>query len=217
MSNNTFFWSDPHFGHFAVAKQRLETFTGWGLSDDVHREAIVAWHDEMLVENWKATVNAQDKVYVVGDLSMQGKANTENALAIMKELPGKKILVPGNHDEIHPGIAREFEKWEGRYREVFDSIALFVRRKIAGQNVLISHFPYQGGGDHTATERYSQYRLPFMGEILLHGHTHSSEVLWSSPGYLGSHRQIHIGVDAHNYTPVPMDTIAKIIEENAWS
>jgi calcineurin-like phosphoesterase family protein len=214
MSNRTFFISDLHFGHRAVAKMRWDTQhpdVMWGDMPDADR--VVQWHDEMLVKNWRQTVNEQDKIYVAGDLSMQGKANTENALAIIKDLPGKKILVPGNHDEIHPGVTREWEKWEDRYRAVFDGgMPLFVRRKIAGQNVLISHFPYQGGGDHTEVERFGQYRLPFLGEWLLHGHTHSSNIMWSSPEYAGSHRQIHIGVDSWNYFPVNMDEIAAIIE-----
>jgi calcineurin-like phosphoesterase family protein len=97
--------------------------------------------------------------------------------------------------------------------EAFEWVFPYYRYKIGKTNVLMSHYPYQGGGDHTAVERYGQYRLPFLGDILLHGHTHSSEVLWSSPEYSGSEYQIHVGVDAHDYTPVSMERIAELVKE----
>lgn len=214
---NVFVTSDHHVGHYSVAFMRwAEVYPGLALhlqsnGLDAPRQEIIDWHSEMLAQKWDSVVGKDDIVYMLGDLSMDGKANAENALAWVKDRPGVKRFVPGNHDPVMPGVNRDAGKWMARYLEAFEWVFPYHRIRVAGKSVLMSHFPFQGGGDHTAVERYGQYRLPFLGEWLLHGHTHSNQVLWSDPGYLGSHRQIHIGVDAHDYTPVPMEKIASII------
>lgn len=212
---SVFVTSDGHIGHYAVAYMRWEDFArrGWDFPEWESREQIVAWHSEMLAQRWDSVVGKDDIVYHLGDLSMDGKANAENALAWIKERPGKKRFVPGNHDPVMPGVNRDAGKWMSRYLEAFEWVFPYYRYKIAGISVLMSHFPYQGGGDHTLNERYRQYRLPYLGEWLLHGHTHSSDKMWDGDpeAYPGAARQIHVGVDAHDYTPVPMEEIARII------
>lgn len=216
--SNVWVTSDGHIGHRAIAQMRFDVVRASGaiFSAQVwNDEMIIRWHSNMLAEKWDSVVGKDDIVYYLGDLSMDGKANAENALAWIKDRPGIKRLVPGNHDPVMPGVNRDAGKWMARYLEAFEWVFPYYRYKVAGTNVLMSHFPYQGGGDHTSVERYGQYRLPFLGEWLLHGHTHSSEVLWSSEEYSGSHRQIHVGLDAHDYTPVPMEAIAEIIQREA--
>ena len=44
---------------------------------------------------------------------------------------------------------------------------------------MVSHFPYSG--DHSEESRYDQWRLPDFGVPIIHGHTHSSEILSHSP------------------------------------
>lgn len=77
------------------------------------------------------------------------------------------------------------------------------RRRIADQVVLLSHFPY--GNRDRGAPRYLQYRLPDLGEWLLHGHTHSNE------RQLG--KEIHVGWDAWGRL-VSEDEIAMRIEES---
>jgi calcineurin-like phosphoesterase family protein len=79
----------------------------------------------------------------------------------------------------------------------------FARRKVNGVNVLLSHFPYAAD---RGPARYMQYRLRDEGEWLLHGHTHGKERFHDQ-------REIHIGVDAWDLRPVPVEDIAKIISE----
>jgi calcineurin-like phosphoesterase family protein len=204
--------SDGHIGHRTIAVMRWHsTHPEVGQASDPIPERAVQWHDYMLAEKWDSVVKPDDIVYYLGDLSMDGKANAENALEWIKARPGIKRLVPGNHDPIMPGVNRDAGKWMARYLEAFEWVFPYYRYKVAGTNVLMSHFPYQGGGDHTAVERFGQYRLPFLGEWLLHGHTHSDQKAWASEEYSGSHRQIHVGVDAWDYTPVPIEEIARII------
>ena len=82
----------------------------------------------------------------------------------------------------------------------------------------LSHFPYTG--DHTETDRHTEYRLRDRNLPLLHGHTHSPNRLsrgrprglgipgvipWDGP------LQIHVGVDAWNMTPVNLTEIEHLI------
>lgn len=166
-----------------------------------HMEVGPEWHDEVLAANWDGVVGKNDVVWVLGDLCLSGTAVTNNALDWVKSRPGRKHLISGNHDNCFPGTNRDFAKWMPRYLEVFETVQPFARKKIAGKNVLMSHFPYSG--DHTVTERFTQWRLPDMGEWLLHGHTHTAEKIRG--------KMIHVGVDAHNFTPVSMEKIFRMV------
>ncbi|MCV7174886.1 metallophosphoesterase [Mycolicibacterium sphagni] len=187
--STVFFTSDPHIRHKLVAEHR-------DLGD----------HDAVLAQRWDDTVRPEDTIWVQGDLCSGTNQATFRALEWMKQRPGRKRLITGNHDKVHPGVNRECATWMPHYLDVFELVAPFARRRIAGVNVLMSHFPYLGGGDRGDEERYPQWRLPNLGEWLLHGHTHSPSR--TNPAHP---RQIHIGVDAWDYTPVPITEIAKII------
>jgi calcineurin-like phosphoesterase family protein len=122
------------------------------------------------------------------------------ALAITASLPGTKHLIAGNHDPCHP-MHRDAHKWQAAYLQVFASVQPFARRRIRNQDVLLSHFPYVKDR-HEA--RYMQYRLRDEGAWLLHGHTHQSEQRREG-------REIHVGLDAWDLTPVSLDTIADLM------
>lgn len=188
-----FFISDLHVGHKYVSELR-----GFSTTEE---------HDATLAENWDRVVNPKgdrgDQVWVLGDISAGGTKSQTNALAWLMQRGGTKHLIAGNHDGAHP-MNRDSHKWQQKYLGVFDSVQPFARRKICGQYVLLSHFPYAGDGDRVGEEeRYPQYRLPNMGMWLMHGHTHS-EVQQSG-------RSIHVGVDAWNLAPIPLEEIETII------
>lgn len=68
-------------------KKPMDIFSGWKN------------HVERLTENWMATVKPQDTVVIGGDISWG--MNLEEArpdFAYLDSLPGKKILLKGNHD-----------------------------------------------------------------------------------------------------------------------
>jgi calcineurin-like phosphoesterase family protein len=77
----------------------------------------------------------------------------------------------------------------------------------AGRQVLLSHFPYEGGGDHTETERFTQYRLRGEGLWLLHGHTHWQHI------QVHDRRQLHVGLDAWELHPVALHVLEGVIED----
>jgi calcineurin-like phosphoesterase family protein len=161
----------------------------------------VGGHDHAVISRWNKTVAPDDTVWVLGDVGM---GNSGSFLYAMLELNGTKHLISGNHDEVWPGH-RDSHKHQDRWLQVFASIQPFARRRIGGHDVLLSHFPYSG--DHTDEDRFGQYRLRDEGRWLIHGHTHGTERLHG--------RQIHVGLDAWDLTPVNEGTITQMILNEA--
>ncbi len=89
---NTFFTSDPHFGHDlirVVCKRPYDT---------------VDQMDQGLIDNWNSVVQQGDMVYLMGDVFLyRSKAE---ALAIREKLNGNIALILGNHDSIAKSISR---------------------------------------------------------------------------------------------------------------
>lgn len=155
MAGRVWFISDPHFYHFRCAELR-------GMTIDENNEAIC--------QAWTKVVKPSDTVWVLGDISV---SKHKEALALIKKLPGTKHLVPGNHDLVHPG----HKTYQANFREwldVFETISPFVRKKWNGNKVFFNHFPSDTLG------KYRPYSLKLEEtDILLHGHTHDSEVIRS--------------------------------------
>lgn len=158
----TWFVADLHFGHERVANIR-------GFEDDEK-------HDIAVTESWTKVVRPQDKVYILGDISGGSRYGEEQALYLLGDLPGEKHLIAGNHDSV-ASIHRNGHKRLGRFLEVFESVRDFARIRLYRQDILLSHYPYAYEGDGKDREqktRYEQFRLPFLGAPLVHGHTHST-------------------------------------------
>ena len=181
---NVWFTADLHLGHRMVAELR-----GF---------ANVADHDEAVLSNWADAVRSDDQVWVLGDLALP---NPQYALDEIAALPGHKHLIAGNHDKCHP-MHRDSHNQQWRYLQTFKSVQAFARRRFNGTNVLLSHFPYSR--DHTDKPRHSQWRLRDEGEWLIHGHTHDN-----GPAIVG--REIHVGLDAWDLTPVPLHEITRAV------
>lgn len=188
-----YFTSDLHFGHKKVSELR-----GFESVED---------HDESILVQF-ARIPIQSQVWILGDLS-GGSSFAEDAalkhLSDMKSICGFSLhLIAGNHDSVSSIHRDSFKKFH-KFMEVFDSVQSFARRNIAGEKVMLSHFPY--AGDSHKDERYKEYRLRDEGNWLLHGHTHQ-------PGVLDSQRhprQISVGWDAWG-RPVEVNEIAKLID-----
>lgn len=194
----TWFTSDLHLSHKTVAKIR-------GYDDtDIH--------DLMILSGISRSVSKGDNLWILGDLSSGGSVPQRRALKTLDDFAEihdiNLHLIAGNHDTVHP-LHRNSHKWAAAYDEVFDSVQPFARRRLAGRNLWLSHFPWRGGGDHTEGERYSTVRLNDDGTSwLLHGHTHSERALDSE------RRMINIGVDAWGFQPVSIHEIEELIREH---
>jgi calcineurin-like phosphoesterase family protein len=108
-------------------------------------------------------------------------------------------------------VHRDAHRYQREFLEVFDSVQAYARRRINGVQALLSHYPYAGAGsDHTDVPRYGQHRLPDLGAVLLHGHTHLADqrLHLSDAGT----PQVHVGVDAWAMKPVSLDTITTLLD-----
>jgi len=200
MSGGVWFTSDLHFGHRLVARHR-------GFGDNTEE------HDLVLCQRWVEKIKPDDQVWVLGDIAV---SSPNHALTIMRDLPGHKHLISGNHDGCHP-MHRDSHKHLPRYLEVFESVQAFARRRINGEEVLLSHFPYSRDRGEA---RYTQYRLRNEGRWLLHGHTHGKEKVTHVPGFhsgisgrVPPTREIHVGVDAWGLRPVSLGQVADLMKE----
>jgi len=125
--------SDWHLGHKAICKYRK-------MFKDITE------HDQTLIDNYKKVVKKRDTCYFFGDICF-----TDASLELMRDLPGKKILIMGNHDG-------QNMKDKKRLWEVFDDIISFKSYKGAW----LSHCPIH------ESELRTKYNI--------HGHTHSATV-----------------------------------------
>ncbi len=78
--------SDLHLS-FSDEKKSMEVFEGW------------KGYTEKLKENWERKIKDKDTVVIVGDISWaMTLENAKYDLKFINDLPGKKILIKGNHD-----------------------------------------------------------------------------------------------------------------------
>jgi calcineurin-like phosphoesterase family protein len=183
-----FYSADSHFAHALVAGLR-----GFASQEE---------HDEAVIDSWNAVVKPADLVWHLGDVGLGSEARV---LELAGRLNGVKHLIAGNHDRCWPGH-RDARKRQRAWLDAFESVQAFAKARIDGRTVLLSHLPYQDAGDHTAEERYPQFRLPDLGEWLIHGHTHS-HLRVDGP------RSVHVGLDAWGLRPVSEGEITALIRE----
>jgi calcineurin-like phosphoesterase family protein len=189
MRSETWFTADLHIGHRLIAEKR-------GFSDPVE-------HDDMLAMRWDTKVDPGDTVWLLGDISGGGRGSQQRALNWIAARPGTKHLVAGNHDGVHP-MNPDAHKMMPAYLEVFASVQQSARRRLAGNDLLMSHFPYlESTEDDDVHSRFEQWRMPSRGAWLVHGHIHSDRQLGS--------RSVHVGVDAWGLQPVSINQVAALI------
>ncbi|WP_405380255.1 metallophosphoesterase [Phascolarctobacterium sp.] len=76
-------------------------------------------HKEKIKANWLATVTDEDTVIVCGDISWaMGLANAAEDLHWLAQLPGRKLLLRGNHDYWWSSLA----KMQQMYGDAFEFI-----------------------------------------------------------------------------------------------
>ena len=187
--------SDQHFYHTRIIE----------LCDRPFHE--ISHMNEIIINNYNSVVHPDDIVYMLGDFSL---GDIDEGLKIVNRLNGHKKLMKGNHDRCFRGgkkskglMPSEWEKvyLDAGFESVSDSLSMVMPL------VMLSHFPY--AGDSHDVERYSEFRLPDNNIPLLHGHTHSTEIITYSPkGTL----QINVGVDANNFYPINNERIYDMIE-----
>lgn len=189
-----FLTSDTHFGHRNIIKYSARPF------------GSVEEMNEVMVDRWNEAVSSNDVVYHLGDFAM-GKI--DETLPIVSRLNGRITLIVGNHDRpflgYRPGGGMDHEGWRQRYIKAgfHDVRSHQVVPLKDNQFAHMSHFPY-AGDSHSEEDRWAAFRPIDVGEVLLHGHTHSDVV--ESVSSIGT-RQVHVGVDAWNFRPVALEDL----------
>lgn len=204
------FTSDQHIGHKLVAEIRgfYHEHPQAGEFGVPGRVPDTEEHDRVLAEKWDKVVSPDDTVFVLGDISINPKR--DNAFEWFQERPGKKHLIAGNHDSVHPMHSKALQaQQDPQWRDTFVTINSWVRLKMLGRTVLLSHFPYDGEGSRDIEDRNTEYRLKDSGFPLLHGHTHAKHQAHASA--LGS-PMLHVGVDAWGLDLVPESTVIEWLE-----
>lgn len=126
-----FVTADLHLGHKKIIEYEPAR-RGFATIDE---------HDSMIEQLWRETVGSRDVVYVIGDVAWNRRA-----LERVRQFPGIKKLVMGNHDR-HDMAA---------YLEIFRKVVAYA--EVAGW--LLAHIPVHPSSIYPR----------FAGQI--HGHTH---------------------------------------------
>lgn len=184
---SVWFTADTHFNHDSMITKGWRPFSS--------REEM----NETLIERWNKAVRPDGIVWHLGDVAMGTRQLFLDD--ILPRLNGKIHLIAGNHDPAWSGNRDAYKHQAVWINAGFWSVQSFARKRIDGKDVMLSHFPYEG--DHTEEDRYEQYRLLDDGGFLLHGHVHSE---WKLKG-----RQINVGVDVWDWTPVPLEVIQEYV------
>ncbi len=167
-----YFTSDMHFYY-----HRGPCVMGTRIFQDMSEK------NEFLTERWNETVKAEDEVYILGDVSEGGGAQTGE---ILRRLNGKKYLVTGNNDRYleSPEFDHRLYVWEKQYYELHE----------LGTKFVLFHYPI---------EVWSGYRND---RVHLHGHLHRKKALYEPI------RRYEVGVDAHDGRPVSIEEIWEAVK-----
>jgi len=184
------FSSDHHFHHENIIKYCNRPFY---TVEQMNRE---------MIQRWNETVQPEDTVYYLGDFSL-GKI--EVVEPTVKSLHGKKLLIAGNHDRVHPAnkkvtpISRYIE---AGFEDVVLEMTLELTLKGVKQTVKLCHLPYAPlDPDEQVDRRYLKMRPKDEGQLLLHGHVHEAW-LKSKCG-----RMLNVGVDRWDFYPISVEQI----------
>lgn len=131
--SNVFFVSDPHLGHKNILK----------FSSETRRFDSIEEHDDYICNEWKEKVGKRDLVWVLGDLGTK-----EYAIERISELPGRKKLIRGNHDQMPLQM----------YLNVFEDIQSMIKYR----GYWLTHCPIHPN--------------ELWGKRNIHGHVHSNTV-----------------------------------------
>jgi calcineurin-like phosphoesterase family protein len=167
-----YFTADAHLGHANIVTYCSRPFLK--LDGQPDTELM----DETLALNWERTVQPDDEVFILGDLSFQ----CWRAEKFLARVPGKKFLVWGNHD---PKKAQERAKLLRRCHGAAD---IMETKLHDGTRIVMCHYPMLS------------WNGSFHGSWMLHGHNHGR--FEPKAGQVRTAKRMDVGVDAWAFTPV---------------
>lgn len=158
------FSSDPHLLHPKIV-------------DICDRPTTIEEHDKWLIDRINSRVGKNDTFYLLGDISMANKIETEK---LLDKINGKKILIAGNHDS---NI-----KTSTRFTEI-TQIKNFTFNSPSYPNIhiVLCHYPMLS------------WERKVHGSMHLFGHVHGR--------LQGNGLSFDIGVDANNWYPLNLEEV----------
>lgn len=174
-SMSIFLTADTHFGHAAVLGFCSRPFSS---ATDMN---------EALFANWRACIGPQDTVYHLGDVLFGNREQAKVLGERIRRLPGRKLLVPGNHDHRHMALMATV------FNEILPPLA-DVRLPVPDGTegfwngwCALCHYPL------------STWNGFYRGALHCYGHVHAR--------MLDKNRRIDVGVDNWAYAPVRLDAV----------
>ncbi len=179
----TYITSDQHFFHPKIIEYCERPFSD---------EFIM--NDEMLIK-WNETVQPEDLVFHLGDLTASLKGRLEELKFIVKNLNGTKILIRGNHDYLDRD-----EYLEMGFTDVVEYIEI--------GKMFLCHYPMKLAGvnpDWISDKERELEKIYKKSKCttIIHGHHHTRNY--------GENR-FNVSVDLHDFAPVNIDEIAKALD-----
>lgn len=135
-----YFISDLHFGHKNC------------LAFDNRPFNTVEEHDEYIIKSWNDTVDIDDDVYILGDISWY---NSTKTIEIFRKLNGRLHLIKGNHDT----AVLKNPELRSLFVEITDYKELYLDKNTS---IILCHYPIPCFKNH------------YYGWYHLYGHVHTS-------------------------------------------
>lgn len=175
------FTSDWHLGHANIRK---------------HCPSRPWNHECVILENYCTVVRPGNIVYFLGDMVLRWGPEGRAWWNQIRCLPGRKILVPGNHDPGSDAKLQDLGGFEAIHRD-------FLGIRVGAVDLLLSHVPMV----RTAfDDRYTGLRLRIRAEFDRHGqylynvHGHTHERNTEDP------QCRNVSVENTNFCPAPWTT-----------
>ena len=145
--------------------------------------------DEVIAKNWRDAVKPDDIVYVLGDAA---EGDYERVIRVLSPLPGRKMLVKGNHDDEESLSHYERAK-------LFEKIVSYAKIRDRENEFILFHYPLLDWEDRQ------------FGSILIYGHIHSKDL----PGIRDYYKDkpcYNCGADVIGFTPRTLEELQRIKE-----
>lgn len=203
------YWTaDLHLGHANIIKFCHRPY--WTVDESGEQVPDVEAMNTDVVDRMNDRVGPGDELWLLGDVAMGKLDHTLPLISTLRA--GRKVLVAGNHDRIHPSNKKP-EKFRDAYDAVFDHIVTTNTDTLlpSGRNVQVSHFPYMLSPEESRgnqpQDRFAPWRPFDDGRWLLCGHVHDAwairpkqlNVGWDAWGEPLSDEDIDTLIDEYNY------------------
>jgi len=194
---NTWFCSDPHYGH----KNIVQGESKWDSLQACRNFDNLQEMNVTLVKNINDNVKEGDILYCLGDWSFGG---LENVYEFRKQLNVKTIhLILGNHDH---HIENNRQLFGVCTQDIFTSVQHYLSKKINGQNMVLSHYSMR------------TWDKAHHGTWMLYGHSHGTLSEYkidnsSDTSVKGVFKTMDVGFDTHvEFRPYHFDELQDIMQ-----